>query len=99
MEHALRRRRHGWHPQRTAHDQGAVDGLAPIAPGGIAAPDAPFRVIRRRGDDPHLVTALGEPRGEIGGIFAHADQFRSEVQTEDEDSHVFYHKAKQLRVG
>ena len=71
---------------RAAQHPHTAHGLAPPCPGGVAGGHPPFRIVGRRGDHAHLVAALAEPCGEISGIPPDAREFRSEVETEDEDS-------------
>ena len=65
----------------------------------MAASDLPLRVVGGCGHDAHLVPALRQPGSELGSILADSDEFRGEVQTEDQDFHgFFYQQAKQPEV-
>jgi hypothetical protein len=88
MQDALGRGRLARNPQRAAQRGGAGDDLPPVPATGIAAPDLPFRIVGRRGDHPHLMTALRQPGGEFTRVLADADQLRREVEAEQKDSHV-----------
>src|SRR5450631_1733091 len=54
----------------------------------VAACHLPTRVVGRRNDGTHIVTASGKPSGHFSRILANARKFGSEVHTVNQHFHV-----------
>ena len=71
MQQAFQGARLFWHVQRAAPHRGGP--LFPfVAPGGIVLAHLPLRVVRRCGNNPHLMTLCCQPFHHLSGVFADA---------------------------
>ena len=52
----------------------------------VVFPNAPVRVVRRRGDDTDLVLTRCKPGGHLSGVFTDSCEFRRVVQTVNQNS-------------
>ena len=70
----------------------AIDGRFPFGPldtvdVAIVFPDAPSRVIRRRGNNTDVVPVSREPGTHLTGIFANSRQLRLIVEAINKNAH------------
>ena len=71
MQQAFQGARLFWHIQRAApHRGGPLFSF--VAPGGIVLTHLPLRVVRRCGNNPHLMTLRRQPFHHFSGVFADA---------------------------
>jgi hypothetical protein len=71
---------------RDTQNRNPVVNLPLVREGPIGLSNAPPRVVRRRGDDLDIMTAVIEKFAEFRGVFCATDQLRREIDPVDEDT-------------
>src|SRR5450631_2973903 len=86
-------------------ERGTIDhrlarhSLRAIPRAAVVVTNSPGRVVRRSGDHTDLMAALSEPSRHLSGVLPNARQFRSIVQSVDQNSQTYLSSAATPRVN
>src|SRR5260370_21632962 len=87
MDETLAAGRLAWNINRRTLDRDARAPLGAVDPAPMLRRDLPFGIVRRRGDDAHIVAKSCQCFTKLGIVFCDPDQIGSVIDAANEDTH------------